>query len=97
MIKDHSIGKYDICEEGISFHLLQEGLSERVRGRTQLLCPILDVKVADLHGVKVGIDFLHSEDELLVVLVLFPDANLGKFLNAGGDSDQRSLQSLCQT
>ena len=97
MIKDHSVGKYDICEEGISFHLLQESLSEGVRGSTKLICPKFDEKVADLHGVKVGIDFLHSEDELLVVLVLFPNANLGNFFDAGEDPCQPSLQSLCQT
>lgn len=86
MIQYRFVGKYDICEEGVSLHLLQEGLSEGVRGRTQLVCPKFDVQVADLHGVKVGIDFLDSEDELLVVLVLFPDANLGNLLDAGGDS-----------
>jgi hypothetical protein len=50
------------------------------------VCPKFDVKVAHLHGVKVGIDFLDSEDELLVILVLISDANLGNLLNAGGDS-----------
>ncbi len=94
-IQDHSVGKYDICEEGISLNLLQEGLSERVRGPTQLVCPKFDIKVADLHGVKVGIDFLHSVDELLVVLILFPAANLGNFFDASGDPGKPGLQSLC--
>jgi hypothetical protein len=59
--------------------------------------PKFDVKVADLHGVKVGIDFLDSEHELLVVLVFFSDANMGKLLDASGDPGQPGLQSLCQT